>query len=63
MLTRRASPYIEARRRLGRDADTNMLFAAINKDWSATVLPEPSLAKQGVAYGFRKSVRWSRSRP
>ena len=38
------------------DADTNMLFAAVNKDWSATVLPEPSLAKQGVAYGFRKSV-------
>jgi polar amino acid transport system substrate-binding protein len=38
------------------DADTNMLFATVNKDWSKTVLPEPSLAKQGVAYGFRKSV-------
>lgn len=38
------------------DADTNMLFATVNKDWSATVLPTPSLAKQGVAYGFRKSV-------
>jgi polar amino acid transport system substrate-binding protein len=38
------------------DADTNMLFAAVNKDWSATVKPEPSLAKQGVAYGFRKTV-------
>jgi polar amino acid transport system substrate-binding protein len=38
------------------DADTNMLFAAVNKDWSKTVLPDPSLAKQGVAYGFRKSV-------
>lgn len=38
------------------DADTNMLFAEVNKDWSATVLPEPSIAKQGVAYGFRKSV-------
>ena len=38
------------------DADTNMLFAAVNKDWSATVKPVPALAKQGVAYGFRKSV-------
>lgn len=38
------------------DADTNMLFAAVNKDWSATVRPDPSLARQGVAYGFRKSV-------
>jgi polar amino acid transport system substrate-binding protein len=38
------------------DADTNMLFAAVNKDWSGTVKPTPSLAKQGVAYGFRKSV-------
>jgi polar amino acid transport system substrate-binding protein len=38
------------------DADTNMLFAAVNKDWSGTVRPDPSLAKQGVAYGFRKSV-------
>jgi polar amino acid transport system substrate-binding protein len=38
------------------DADTNMLFAAVNKDWSATVRPNPSLAKQGVAYGFRKTV-------
>jgi polar amino acid transport system substrate-binding protein len=38
------------------DADTNMLFAAVNKDWSATIKPEPSLAKQGVAYGFRRTV-------
>jgi polar amino acid transport system substrate-binding protein len=38
------------------DADTNMLFAAVNKDWSNTVKPDPSLAKQGVAYGFRKAV-------
>lgn len=41
---------------LADDADTNMLFAAVNKEWSATLNPQPALAKQGVAVGFRKSV-------
>lgn len=38
------------------DAVTNQLFANVNKDWSATVVPEPALAKQGIAYGFRRDV-------
>lgn len=38
------------------DADPNSLFAMEHKDWSATVIPEPALARQGVAFGFRKTV-------
>jgi polar amino acid transport system substrate-binding protein len=37
------------------DADPNSIFAA-SYDWSATVLPDPPLARQGVAFGFAKSV-------
>lgn len=38
------------------DADPNAIFAASYPDWSQTILPEPALARQGVAFGFAKSV-------
>jgi polar amino acid transport system substrate-binding protein len=38
------------------DADPNSIFAMEHKDWSMLVVPEPSITKQGVAFGFRKSV-------
>jgi polar amino acid transport system substrate-binding protein len=41
---------------LADDADGNMLFAKSHPDWSATVLPNPAIAKQGIAFGFRKTV-------
>jgi polar amino acid transport system substrate-binding protein len=41
---------------LADDADGNMLFAESNPEWSATVLPDPAIAKQGIAFGFRESV-------
>jgi polar amino acid transport system substrate-binding protein len=41
---------------LADDADGNMLFARSHPEWSATVLPDPAIAKQGIAFGFRKTV-------
>ena len=41
---------------LADDADGNMLFAETNQEWSATVIPDPAIAKQGIAFGFRKTV-------
>jgi polar amino acid transport system substrate-binding protein len=41
---------------LADDADGNMLFAKSHPEWSATVLPAPAIAKQGIAFGFRKTV-------
>jgi polar amino acid transport system substrate-binding protein len=41
---------------LADDADGNMLFADSNPDWSATVIPDPAIAKQGIAFGFRETV-------
>ena len=38
------------------DADPNALFAASYPEWSHAVIPVPALAKQGVAFGFRKTV-------
>lgn len=38
------------------DADPNSIFAASYPDWSTTVIPEPALARQGVAFGFSKAV-------
>lgn len=38
------------------DADPNSIFAMEHKDWSMAVIPEPAIARQGVAFGFRKSV-------
>lgn len=39
------------------DADPNSIFANEHKDWIMAVLPEPALARQGIAFGFRKSVK------
>ena len=41
---------------LADDADSNMLFAESNSEWSGTVIPDPAIARQGIAFGFRKSV-------
>jgi polar amino acid transport system substrate-binding protein len=41
---------------LADDADGNMLFAESNSEWSGTVIPDPAIAKQGIAYGFRETV-------
>ena len=41
---------------LADDADSNMLFAETNSEWSGTVIPDPAIARQGIAFGFRKSV-------
>ena len=41
---------------LADDADGNMLFAESNPEWSATVIPDPAIAKQGIAFGFRETV-------
>jgi polar amino acid transport system substrate-binding protein len=41
---------------LADDSDGNMLFAESHPEWSATVLPDPAIAKQGIAFGFRKTV-------
>jgi polar amino acid transport system substrate-binding protein len=41
---------------LADDADGNMLFAESNPEWSATVIPDPAIAKQGIGFGFRETV-------
>ena len=41
---------------LADDGEGNILFALSNSEWSATVVPDPAIAKQGVGYGFRSSV-------
>lgn len=38
------------------DSVTNQMFINANKDWAIAAMPVPSLAKQGIAYGFRKDV-------
>lgn len=38
------------------DSVTNQLFINANKDWAIAAMPQPSLAKQGIAYGFRRAV-------
>lgn len=38
------------------DSVTNQMFINANKDWAVASMPEPSLAQQGIAYGFRRSV-------
>lgn len=43
--SRRADVVVDA-------SDTNLLFTQANPDWSATLNPEPALAKQGVAFGL-----------
>jgi polar amino acid transport system substrate-binding protein len=41
---------------LADDSDGNMLFAESHPEWAATVIPDPAIAKQGIAFGFRKTV-------
>jgi polar amino acid transport system substrate-binding protein len=41
---------------LADDSDGNMLFAESHPEWAVTVLPNPAIAKQGIAFGFRKTV-------
>jgi len=38
------------------DSVTNQLFINANEGWAVAAMPEPALAKQGIAYGFRRSV-------
>lgn len=49
VMSRRADVLVDA-------SDTNRLFAVANPDWAKEVLPEPALAKQGVAFGLRRDV-------
>jgi polar amino acid transport system substrate-binding protein len=37
------------------DSVTNQLFINANKAWAVSTMPQPSLAQQGIAFGFRKS--------
>ena len=50
--SRRADVIVDA-------SDTNLLFTQANPDWTATLNPEPALAKQGVAFGLPLSLRAS----
>jgi polar amino acid transport system substrate-binding protein len=38
------------------DSITNQLFINANEGWAVAAIPDPALAKQGIAYGFRRSV-------
>ncbi|MES0885151.1 transporter substrate-binding domain-containing protein [Roseibium sp. SCP14] len=38
------------------DSDIHRITILQNPDWAAQVLPEPAIAKQGIAFGLRKSV-------
>jgi polar amino acid transport system substrate-binding protein len=49
VMSRRADVLIDAN-------DTNHLFALANPQWAKEVLPNPALAKQGVAFGLRRDV-------
>ncbi|WP_271407976.1 transporter substrate-binding domain-containing protein [Pseudomonas sp. Q1-7] len=49
VMSRRADVLVDA-------SDTNHLFAVANPDWAKEVLPEPALAKQGVAFGLRRDA-------
>jgi polar amino acid transport system substrate-binding protein len=52
VMSRRADVLVDA-------SDTNHLFAVANPDWAKEVLPEPALAKQGVAFGLRRDTSWA----
>ncbi|MGK9064874.1 transporter substrate-binding domain-containing protein [Stutzerimonas chloritidismutans] len=49
VMSRRADVLVDAN-------DTNHLFALANPQWAKEVLPNPALAKQGVAFGLRRDV-------
>ncbi|WP_421702968.1 transporter substrate-binding domain-containing protein [Aliiroseovarius sp.] len=38
------------------DSDIHRITILQNPDWAAQVLPDPAIAKQGIAFGLRKSV-------
>ena len=38
------------------DSDIHRITIKQNPDWAAQVLPDPAIAKQGIAFGLRKSV-------
>ncbi|WP_420583654.1 transporter substrate-binding domain-containing protein [Ruegeria sp.] len=38
------------------DSDIHRITILQNPDWAAQTLPEPAIAKQGIAFGLRKSV-------
>ena len=38
------------------DSDIHRITILQNPDWAAQVLPQPAIAKQGIAFGLRKSV-------
>ncbi len=38
------------------DSDIHRITIMQNPDWAAQVLPEPAIAKQGIAFAFRKTV-------
>lgn len=50
--SRRADIVVDA-------SDTNLLYTQANPDWSATLNPQPALAKQGVAFGLPLGLRAS----
>lgn len=52
VMSRRADVLVDA-------SDTNHLFAVANPDWAKEVLPQPALAKQGVAFGVRRDVSFA----
>ncbi|MDG4889918.1 MULTISPECIES: transporter substrate-binding domain-containing protein [unclassified Mesorhizobium] len=41
------------------DGDSNALFAATAKDRWATLLPNPAISKQGIAFGLRRSASYA----
>jgi polar amino acid transport system substrate-binding protein len=38
------------------DSATNYLFYLANREWATTYTPEPPISREGVCFGFRKSV-------
>jgi polar amino acid transport system substrate-binding protein len=49
VISKRADIYAE-------DSDIQRVTILQNPDWAAQVLPEPAIAKQGIAFGFAKTV-------
>lgn len=52
VMSRRADVLVDAN-------DTNHLFAVANPNWAKEVIPQPALAKQGVAFGVRRNISWA----
>jgi polar amino acid transport system substrate-binding protein len=41
------------------DSDTNDLFAATNRQRWKIIIPDPAIAKQGIAYGLRRTASYA----